>query len=98
MINDNNVQVQFYGPIREAANQTATDAAPGSTVLALLLKLADGYGPTFRGEIFNEGGDALRNDLTVTVNGAIVSHEDVRGIVAAPGDVIAVFPVFPGGG
>ena len=98
-MNDNKLQVQFFGAIREAAGKTAgADAVPGLTVLALLQKLADGYGPAFRGEIFAEGGDGLRDDLTVTVNGAIVRHEAVSGISTAPGDVIALFPVFPGGG
>jgi len=96
-MNDNNVQIQFYGAIREAANKSADDAVPGLTVLALLQKLADGYGPAFRGEIFEEGG-GLRDDLTVTVNGVIVSHEATRGITTVPGDVIALLPVFPGGG
>lgn len=98
MMNDNNVQIQFYGAIRAAANKSADEAAPGNTVWELLQKLADGYAPAFRGEIFAEGGEGLRDDLTITVNGAIVSHEAVRGITTAPGDVIAMLPVFPGGG
>lgn len=98
MKNDNNVQIQYYGPIRAAANKSADDVVPGSTVFELLQKLADGYGPVFRGEIFKEGDDGLREDLTVTVNGAIVSHEATRGITTAQGDVIGLLPVFPGGG
>jgi len=95
---NNNVHIQFYGEIRAAANKPAEEVAPHSTVFDLFCKLADGYGPVFRGEIFKEDGSSLRDDLTVTINGATVRHEATHKLVAAPGDVIAIFPVFPGGG
>jgi len=62
----------------------------------LLLKLADGYGEPFHRELFN--ADGLRDDVMVTVNGVIINHANVAELALNNNDVIALLPVFPGGG
>ena len=94
------VQTQYFGSIREAARKNGEDIdlISDTTAYQLLQKLAGDYGEDFRNEIFQGGGEILRDDLTVTVNGTIVSHTGTAGIKLKQGDVIALFSIFPGGG
>jgi molybdopterin converting factor small subunit len=100
---DNNavskIQVQLYGQFGEAAGRSADEVglSAGATVSGLLGELADAYGRSFRDEIFDSSG-GLRDDVMVTVNKAIVKHEDAAEIKMEPGDSIALFPIFHGGG
>ena len=93
------MQAQFFGSIGEAAGKSRdeTKLRPGATVRGLLNELTDACGESFREELFGES-DGLRDDVTVTVNGAIIKHGDIDKIGLKPGDVIAFFPIFPGGG
>jgi len=94
------IRIQYFGSIRAAAQRSEDEAALAgdTTVYRLLLRLADGYGEGFRGEVLAESGGALRDDLTVAVNGAIIQHEAADEFLLRPGDVVALFPLFPGGG
>ena len=93
-------RVQYFGAIGAAAGkrEEKVEFAPHTTAYELLQKLAGGYGKRFRGEIFEEDADALRDDLMVTVNEAITPHEDLAGLTLNQGDVVSLFPIFPGGG
>jgi len=95
-----NIRIQFFGSIRAAAQTPETQAAPAenTTVLQLLRELAERYGDTFRGEIFTEDGESLREDLTVARNGTITKHGAAGETLLQPGDILALFPLFPGGG
>ena len=100
MIDELKVQVQYYGSIRAVSEKRDEEVvlSPNTTVYGLLQNLAGSYGEHFRDEIFKAGGEDLRDDLTVTVNGTIIDHPSVNGVILKPGDEIALFPVFPGGG
>ena len=93
------VQVKFFGDFGVIAKKSADEAQlpQSATVFCLLEELAGTYGKSFRDELFKETG-GLRDDVMVTVNGAIVAHESVSEIDLAPDDVVALFPIFPGGG
>jgi len=94
-----NIRIQYFGSVRAAAGRPEDESpAAGMSLYSLLLKLAGDYGEAFRGELLAAGGGKLRDDLTVTVNGAIISHEAAEEIVLRPGDTLALFPIFPGGG
>ncbi|MCL2508907.1 MAG: MoaD/ThiS family protein [Oscillospiraceae bacterium] len=95
-----NVRVQYFGSIRAAAGTPEEETARGenATVFQLLLELADAYGKAFRGEILDESGERLRDDVTLTVNGAIINHSAAYEMRLRPGDLLALFPIFPGGG
>ena len=94
------VRIQYFGTIRLAAQRIEDEAALAgdATVFRLLLQLADAYGEGFRGEVLAESGGMLRDDLMVTVNGTIINHAAAGEIVLRPGDIVALFPTFPGGG
>ena len=95
-----NVQIRYYGAVRGLAGKSGEDAglAPDTTAYQLLLRLACKYGSAFRNEIFREDGESLRDDFMLTVNETIVKHADARETTLKQGDVIALFPIFPGGG
>jgi len=94
------VRIQFFGSIRAAAQKPEGWAplAGNTTVLQLLRELAGVYGEGFRGELLAAGGEKLRDDLTVTLNGTIIKHQAAGELLLRPGDTLALFPLFPGGG
>lgn len=92
------VHIQYFGSVRAAAGvpEEQTSLAGETGVLQLLRQLSDAHGEALRGEIFVD--EALRDDLTVSVNGAIIQHAVADELILRPGDTLALFPVFPGGG
>ena len=94
------VQVQYFGAIRAAAHkpEEAVDFAPDATVYQLLQRLTGIYDDEFRGEIFEESGERLRDDLMLTLNGTVIEHASAAEIHLRPGDALGLFPIFPGGG
>ena len=93
------VQIQYFGSVREAARKKgeSIEISTDITAYQLLQRLAGIHGEDFQGEIFQKGGK-LRDDFTVTVNNAIINHLSLAETNIKPGDVISLFPVFPGGG
>jgi len=94
------IQIQYFGAIREAAKkpEEEMELGPNTTVQQLLQRLVGVYGEGFRGEIFDKSGDSLRDDLMLTVNGTVLSHASAIDTHLEPGDRLALFPIFPGGG
>ena len=94
------IQIQYFGAVRAAAKKSEekVDFAVGITVYSLLRQVACNYENGFRGEIFDINGDELRDDLTVSLNGAIISRTDACETILKQGDVLSLFPIFPGGG
>ena len=93
------VHIQYFGDIRAAAHKNGEEMeiTPGIAAYEFLKRLADINGKAFRQEIFQRDGK-LRDDLTVTVNKAIINHDAAANTYLEPGDVLSLFPVFPGGG
>ena len=93
------IKVQYFGSVRAAVLKSEEDVGVGLNITAyqLLQKLADDYGENFREEIFEKKTN-LREDVTVTVNGKIIAHTEIAQTNLKPGDTVALFPTFPGGG
>jgi len=93
------IQIHYFGSIRAAAckNKEEMEIESNITAYQLLKKLAGIHGKDFQGEVFQKDG-ILRDDFTVAVNNAIINHLNVADTNIKPGDVISLFPVFPGGG
>ena len=95
------VRVKFFGSIGAAAGKSGDEVelSPDTTLCGLLRGLADAYGESLGEELFDENGlSGLRDDVMVTLGGVIVNHANAAQINLKPGDEIALFPVFPGGG
>ena len=94
------MKLQYFGLIRAAAGKSEEEMAlsADTSVYALLQRLSAAYGGAFRDEIFEAGGHRLREDVTVTLNGAVIAHAAAGDICPKPGDTLALFPIFPGGG
>jgi len=95
-----NVRILYFGAIRAAAGTSGEEVkiVVNTALYQLLRELAVIHGDSFFDEIFEEGGASLREDLTVTVNDVVVNHASVAETGLAPGDKIALYPIFPGGG
>jgi len=93
------INIRLFGSLGETAEKSRDEARlpDGLALPRLLAELADAYGERFRAELF-EGPDRIRNDVTVSVNGTIIWHENAADITLNPGDEVALFPIFPGGG
>lgn len=95
------IKIQFFGSIRESAGKTSDEMhlAPDTNVSGLMRMLSEAYGNGVRGELLDENSPGgLRDDLMVTVNESIINHDKAADITVNPGDVIALYPTFPGGG
>jgi len=94
------VTVQFFGSVRAAAGRSDAeiDIPSDYGVYELLQLLADAYGDAFKTEVFLQDGDSLREDVTVSINGVITERTKVKSVKLETGAVIALFPIFPGGG
>ena len=95
------VQVKYYAAIREVAEKTdeSLELISGSVAYDLLCKVAGLYGDKMQAEIFDDkNANGLRDDMMVTLNEAILNHAKSKETILNPGDVLALFPIFPGGG
>ena len=95
------IQIRFFGAIRVVAGKIddELDHIPDTTVSGLLGLLSEKYGKALRDELFlDNGSGGLRDDLMITVNEAIINHEKASQIEVNRGDIISLFPTFPGGG
>jgi molybdopterin converting factor small subunit len=79
-------------------NEEEREISADSTVHQLLDGLCGTYGEAFRGEVFRRDGENIRDDLILSLNGAIIEHRNVIAANMTSGDVVALFPIFPGGG
>ena len=95
-----NVTIKLFGSIRYVAGTEKIDIEfpSGGTVYQLLRFFADTYGKKIGGELFLPDGTGLREDLTVIVNGAITERSKVLTTIIDDSAVVALLPVFPGGG
>jgi molybdopterin converting factor small subunit len=95
------IHIRFFGSIRVSANMISDDIVfiPDTTVYGLMLLLSDIYGKALHDELLDEkGSGGLRDDLMVTLNEAIINHEKAAEVVISPGDIVALYPTFLGGG
>lgn len=92
--------VQFYGSVRAAAAMPEEEilVKTEGTVRDVLEHLRAKHTDTFQDEVFQADKASLRDDLIVTVNGVIMDHGKVSETSLQAGSVIALLPVFPGGG
>jgi len=95
------IHIRFFGAIRVVIEKSddELDYTPDTTVSGLLCLLSDKYGKVLRDELFDvKDPNMLRDDLMITVNETIISREKASGTTVKPGDAIALYPTFPGGG
>ena len=94
------IHIKYFGSVRGAVQKAGeVKTLPESgTVLQLLQLLAGEYGEGFVGEVLTEAQDQPREDVTLAVNGKIISHAAAGEFVLQQGDALALFPVFQGGG
>ena len=70
--------------------------SPGLTIFRLLEHLANSHGEAFRGELTD--GGKLRDDVALALNGTMIGHAAMEETFLRQDDVLALFPIFPGGG
>ena len=96
------IGIQYFGSIRAAAKKSEEKVkfSADITIYRLLRQIACQHKneSNLQGEIFDESGENLRDDLMVTLNGKIINHESAFETNLNPGDTLSLFPIFPGGG
>jgi MoaD family protein len=94
------VTVHYLGPIRVILKKRDEEIEIDlkTTVLKLLRKLANAYGKVFQQEVFDDGGDQLRESLIVTINGKAIGQLNGMNTGLQSGDVVTLLPLFAGGG
>lgn len=94
------IKVQYLGPVRVIVNkrEEEVDLSMKATIYELLKKLSNTYGKTFEREVFEDDGKNFRDGLIVTVNGIAAGQLNGSGTGLKLGDVVALLPLFAGGG
>ncbi len=94
------LRVHYLGQISAVVKkrEETVEAASRTTVYTLLKQLADGYGSSFTGEVFDEGGKEVREGVIVTVNGRAIGQLQGIDTRLKGGDVVTILPLFVGGG
>jgi MoaD family protein len=94
------IKVQYFGSVRAVTKKSEEEVEISSdtAVCGLLQKLAFKYGEMFEGEVFQKDQDDLRSDLVISINGTLTEHAKVVKKKINDGDIISLFPIFPGGG
>ncbi|MFH0749119.1 MAG: MoaD/ThiS family protein [Candidatus Bathyarchaeota archaeon] len=94
------IKVQYLGPVRVVVNKREEDVEISSkpTIHNLLNRLSEMYGKPFERETFEEKGENLRDDFIVTVNGTAIRQLNGMKTLLKTGDVVALLPIFAGGG
>ena len=94
------VRVQYLGQVGVIAQrkEEELEIPSGAIVRELLQRLSSKYGKAFDGEVFQEDGENLRDDMTVVVNGTAVRQLEYLNTRLKQDDTVALLPIFPGGG
>ena len=94
------ITIDLFGSIRYAAGtkRIEIEYPPGRTVYELLRFVADTYGKELEEELFLPDGNSLREDLTIIINGMTTERIKVLSKTIDESTIIALLPVFPGGG
>lgn len=94
------IQVEYMGQIRLKLKkkEELVEVAPTTTLQDLLNQLSKTYGEWFSEEVFESPNRKLRDGLVVTVNG--IASKQIEGLKTRlkKGDIIAIIPIFAGGG
>lgn len=93
-------KVQYFGAIRvmTGRNEEEVEISSNAMIYDLLQRLSSIYGEAFKSEIFQEDGQNLRDDWIIAINGTLSEQTNIMGTRMKSGDIITLFPVFPGGG
>ena len=94
------VKVQYLGPVRVMLNkrEEKVEVSLKTTIYELLRRLSNAYGKAFEREVFEDDGKNLRDGLIITVNGTAIGQLDGMRTRMKLGDVVALLPLFAGGG
>lgn len=95
-----NAMVQYFGSVRTLTHLSEEEVEITSiySVYELLHRLSDKYGEAFKNEVFQKDGKNLRDDITIAINGIFTEQTNIMKTMMESGDIITLFPVFPGGG
>ena len=94
------VKVQYLGQVKVIINRSEEEVGllSEATVQDLMQQLSTAYGKAFDTEVFAEPGKTTRDDLVIAVNGRAIKQLDSMNTRLKQGDVVTLFPIFPGGG
>ena len=94
------LKIEYLGPVRVVVNkrEEEVELSLESTIYALLRRLSEVYGAVFEKEVFEDNRENIRDDVIVTVNGKAIKQLDGVNTKLKVGDVVALLPIFAGGG
>ena len=93
------IKVEYIGPfgVKLKKRQEILEIPQKSTLKDLLNTLSDTYGSWFREEVFEAGGESIRDGTLVTVDGRAVGQTGLQTLLEE-GVVVTLLPFFAGGG
>ena len=94
------IKIQYLGPVRAIVNkrEEELELSLTTTIHGLLKRLSDTYGEAFKKEVFEDDQKSVRDDLIVTINGKAIHQLDGERTRLKLGDIVALLPIFAGGG
>jgi len=94
------IQVHYFGQVRALVHKRGeeVDVSSTATVLQLLQHLVHAYGNALEAEVLEDDGTTVRDGLLVTVNGRAIGQLEGVHTGLHSHDVLALLPLFAGGG
>ncbi len=94
------VKVEYLGEVKVIVSKKEEEwgISPETTVKELMRELSNTYGDRFDKEVFQDDGETPRDDLIIAINGTAIRRLDFMQTKLKQGDIVTLFPIFPGGG
>lgn len=94
------VKVKYLGPIRALLNkrEEEVEVPLKITIYEFLKKLSNIHGKMFESEVFEDDGKNLREGIIVTIDGRSIRRLNDMKTMLISGNVVALLPIFSGGG
>jgi molybdopterin converting factor small subunit len=94
------VKVEYLGTVKAKLNKNGEEIeVPKQTTLwSLLNTISNKYGDWFRNEVFELKDKKIKEGLIVTINGIAAGQTGGLNTILRTEDVVAILPLFAGGG
>jgi len=88
------IRVELVGQFRDIVGsaETLVDMEEGGTVYDLIRRMADKYGKRFKERVFIAGTEKISEDVTIVLNGRVVSVDEAQSTVLNEASKVVLMP------
>lgn len=88
------IRVELVGQFRDitGAKEVLVELEEGKTMYDLVLTMVEKYGREFEKRVFIEGTKNLSEDVTIVLNGRVISVDKASSIILNETDTVVLMP------